>query len=187
MPPPVAPSRRERTYTFMLVLALVAIAIFFAALTSAYLVARGQRNWLSFELPVVFWFTTTAIVISSLLLHHGYRLLRRGDVAMAANMVWLTAFLGFLFLIGQYVGWRQLMAQGIVLQGSVSEGFFYVLSGLHAAHVLGGLMALVWLAWRLWRRRLGPTDYLPYKLVAIYWHFVGVLWIYLFVFFLVTL
>ncbi len=185
--PIVPPSRKYQTYKLMLILGIVSIIMFFAGLTSAYIVQRGTKEWLSYSLPLIFWINTIVILISSATLHYGYRAFKIGHYSLAEGLVWLTFVLGTLFLIGQWVGWLQLTSQGVILQGTVSESFFYIISGAHAVHVLGGLGALLWLALAIRKRKVTLREVLPYQLVAIYWHFVDVLWLYLFVFFLITL
>jgi cytochrome c oxidase subunit 3 len=170
---------------FALYVACASISMMFAAFTSAYVVRQAAGNWLEFELPNIFWINTLVILLSSLTIQFSYRNFVAGNVLAYRLLLVVTGILGILFLIMQYQGWLALEAIGIDLKGNPSGSFVYVISGVHAAHILGGLAAII--------VALIHAFALPYKMTAArklrfeltltYWHFVDFLWIYLILFF----
>jgi cytochrome c oxidase subunit III len=176
---------RIHPHKFALWVGVAGIIMMFAALTSAYVVRRAAGNWYEFRLPDIFWFNTAVILLSSLTIHFSYDAFKKG-LEKRYKMLMLTTFvLGFAFVILQYKGWQALDAMGATFTINPSSSFIYVISGLHAAHVLGGIAALT--------VALAHAYYLPFKptlrrrqrfdLVVTYWHFVDILWVYLMVFF----
>jgi cytochrome c oxidase subunit III len=171
---------------FALWVAIAGIIMMFAAFTSAYIVRRASGNWFEFRLPDIFLLNALVIVASSVTLHVSYLAFQRGKEMVYKSMLSLTFVLGLLFVALQYQGWEALNAIGATLTINPSSSFVYVISGLHAAHVLGGMVALMVALTHAW--------YLPYKptlrrrqrfeLVVQYWHFVDILWVYLVIFFM---
>lgn len=166
-----------RAYYLGLSLGLVSILMFFMALTSAYLVRKGQGDWLVFRMPQILWATTAVLVTSSLTIERARKLLSAGS--REGFRVWwgITTMLGLLFLAGQLMAWQQLRAAGVFLSGNPSSSFFYVLSGAHGVHVIGGLLALVVVFFRRHYRRVTQTA--AVEMAAIYWHFMDLLWVFL--------
>jgi cytochrome c oxidase subunit III len=153
---------------------LASIAMLFTSLSSAYIVRSGVINdWLPIAVPRVMFGSTALILLSSVSIEIAKRKLRQGLVDSYSRYVLLTLFLGLGFLTSQLLAWRQLAQQGVYLQSHPHSSFFYLLTGVHALHVLGGLLGLglVWLR----SRRQAVAD-----AVSIYWHFMDALWIYLF-------
>lgn len=147
-----------------------AISMCFAALTSALVVRQtGAPDWRHLQLPPLLYVNTLVLLASSATLE----LVRRRQQAF---MLHLTIALGLLFVTGQVLAWRQLVAQQLLLASGPSSAFFYVFTALHAAHVLGGIGGLTYVNRRLVARVLGPATY---NAVAVYWHFMAVLWLYL--------
>ncbi|MDX1910874.1 MAG: heme-copper oxidase subunit III [Saprospiraceae bacterium] len=171
---------------FALWVAIGSIIMMFAAFTSAYVVRRAAGNWLEFKLPDLFMLNTVVILLSSVTLHVAYKAFQRGKEQGYKLGLIATFVLGLLFVVLQYKGWEALTAMGATFTVNPSSSFIYVLSGLHAAHVLGGVAALT--------VALVHAYVLPYKptlrrkqrfeLVVHYWHFVDILWVYLMVFFM---
>ena len=169
---------------FALLVSCASVVMLFAALTSAYVVRQAAGNWLEFPMPVLFLYSTLTLVVSSFTLYFSYKGFLAGNVKTYKYLLLLTFVLGILFIYLQYKGWMALVAMGVELGTNPSGSFLYVLSGLHAAHILGGLAA-VFVA-------ILHAFILPYEVSAkrklrfertqIYWHFVDVLWIYLIVF-----
>ncbi|MGH9796174.1 MAG: cytochrome c oxidase subunit 3 [Candidatus Acidiferrales bacterium] len=166
-----------RAYYLGLSLGLVSILMFFMALTSAYLVRKGQGDWLAFQMPQILWATTAVLIISSLTVERARKLLNAGS--REGFRVWwgVTTMLGLLFLAGQLMAWQQLRAAGVFLSGNPSSSFFYVLSGAHGVHVIGGVLALVVVFFRRHYRRV--TQAAAVEMAAIYWHFMDLLWVFL--------
>ena len=147
---------------------------------------RGlSEDWIHTQLPGVIWFSTTVLLASSVALEFARRELKAGRRA-GFNRLWiLGSALGVLFLIGQYMTWRQLIAQGIYLATNPSSSFFYVLTAAHAVHLIGGVCALLYVSVQALRLRLGPGKRTAVDVTAMYWHFLDGLWIYLLILFLV--
>jgi len=161
-------------------LAIGTICMSFAALTSAMVVRQGAaQDWRHFPLPHLLYVNTAVLLASSGTLEWSRR---RITVARLAGLsgVYLTLALGLLFVAGQVVAWRQLAAQGLFLATAPSSAFFYVFTALHGLHVLGGLAALLYVLRRL-RRIGGPAPGVALRAAALYWHFMGALWLYLLV------
>lgn len=158
----------------------------FAGFTSAYVVKQSGGNWLEFELPTLFYYNALVVVASSITLHLGFRAFMSNAVTRYRLMVILTFILGLTFVFIQYQAWMEMMkVLEIYLQTNASGGFIYVITGVHVAHVLGGISALsVLMTYALTQKhRTTPTRKLRYELIAHYWHFVGFLWLYLLAFF----
>ncbi len=156
--------------------ALAPIAMTFLAFVSAYVVSQDlSTQWGSIEVPGLIWANTAVLVVSSVILELARAVQRQGS--SARNWYLITLALGALFMVGQFVVWGQLQAQGVRMNTSGHSAFVYLLSGAHALHVLGGLGAL--LASAFWPAA-GWRGLLPAvvgKVTAIYWHFLGVLWL----------
>ena len=151
-------------------IAIAAISMTFAALTSA-MVVRGSAapDWRHFRLPPILYFNTAVLLASSAVLEAGRR-------RNAARLVRATLGLGLLFVAGQLVAWRQLAAQHLLLATGPRSAFFYLFTALHALHVLGGLGGLLYVQRRLAGAALAPATF---KAAVVYWHFMAVLWLYL--------
>ena len=175
-----APGAVRRTYRTGMWLALLTISMVFVAFTSAYVVRSGlSDDWLPIQLPPLLWWNTLILLASSVALQQTQRALNQG-LRVACNR-WLTAtlVLGLTFLAVQLLVWRQLANHGIYMVTNPSSSFFYVLTGTHGLHLLGGLVALFYIAWEAWRYRLGPAKRTLVEVTAMYWHFLGGLWIYI--------
>jgi cytochrome c oxidase subunit III len=162
--------------------AFAAITMSFAALTSALVVRQGAAlDWHHLTLPPILYLNTLVLLASSLTLELARRRLAYARVfesQNAAPMRWLvvTLSLGLLFVAGQYIAWLQLKAEGLYLATNPSSSFFYVFTGVHAAHVLGGLCGLIYIISKLRRSFLRRDTFVA---AAQYWHFMDVLWLYL--------
>lgn len=155
------------------------VTMLFAAFTSAYLIRRASADWAPIQLPMILWGNTAALIGSSLVLESARSAAREPRPARAARRLWLTTLLGLVFLGGQLVAWRQLVSRGVFVPTSPHSSFFYIFTGLHALHLCGGLVLLAWTAWRL--GRIEPTvSRRLLRLCATYWHFLGGLWIFLY-------
>lgn len=160
---------------------IAGIIMFFAAISSAMVVRRIGDDWRALDLPNVLYLSTALLLVSSAALEIARRQLRSGTLEKLRFWTFATLLLGLSFLVAQTLGWRDLLGQGISMSSSASGSFFYVLTAAHALHVLGGIGALIYVAARVmmsrpWSNRLAAVD-----ATAIYWHFLGVLWVYLFI------
>jgi len=163
--------------------ALAAITMSFAALTSALVVRQGSgMDWQHITLPPILYANTVVLLASSVTLEIARRRIAgyvRGiESHVARPMRWLviTLSLGLLFVAGQYVGWLQLKADGLFLATNPNSSFFYVFTGVHGLHVLGGLAGLVYVISKLNRSILRRSTFAA---AAQYWHFMDILWLYL--------
>jgi cytochrome c oxidase subunit 3 len=176
---------RRASFTGLFVL-LAASTMLFAAFTSAMVVRRGlSDDWASMAKPPILLINTSVLLASSLALELARRALKSG--ARTSFNTWWTAGtgLGFLFLGGQALVWRQLNGAGVFISGNPSNSFFYVLTVAHAVHLLGGVSALFYVDVQALRLRLGPAKRTAIDISAIFWHFLDGLWLYLMVLFYV--
>jgi cytochrome c oxidase subunit 3 len=176
--------RRIHPHKFTLWVGIASIIMMFAGLTSAYIVKRNQPNWVSFDVPVIFWYSTAVIIISSITLMQALKAFKQREIQKYRNLVITTLFLGVLFVIMQVIGFSQLWAKGMTLQANVSFSFLYIIVGLHAIHVLGGIIALLVLFVSAFSRKVRNYNAVPVEVISTYWHFVDFLWIYLLIFLL---
>jgi cytochrome c oxidase subunit III len=175
---------KERNQKFVLWLGIASMAMIFAALTSAFIVREGQKKWFEFELPMVFWYSTAILLISSITVNFAQSSAKKGDLKKAGLFLLATLVLGIVFSGMQFIGWGQLADQGIrfVDPNNLSGSFFIVITGTHLAHLVGGLLALLFTWIKTARGKYTMYNYLGIKLAAIFWHFLDLLWLYLFVF-----
>ena len=160
--------------------ALTAIAMFFVALTVADLARRQEPGWGGIAMPPVLWLTTAILLASSGTLEWARRRIAGGDIRGLQRGLRTTAWLGGAFLVGQLVAWRILAAQGAYIWSNPHSNFFYLLTGAHGAHLLGGLVALSVIVWKAHAGRYGVASHAGIDVFALYWHFMDVLWLYLF-------
>ena len=180
----VAMAQRNKIHPhkFTLWVGIGSIMMMFAGLTSAYIVKRNQANWLTFELPNAFWYSTAAIVLSSLTIFMATNAFKERAMNRYRTLVAATLVLGVLFILLQLVGFRQLWQQGITLTANVSYSFLYIIVGIHAAHVIGGVIALIVMSLKAFSNKVRNYSTVPVELISTYWHFVDILWIYLLIF-----
>lgn len=184
---------------FMMWMGIGSMAMAFAGLTSGYMVREAQGNWRYFTLPTLFSFSTPLILASSVTIILGLRAFKKREMPRFKMFITTTLILGLLFGICQFAGFYQLYHQlqqvkinGQVLNqytpvrvnGNPSESFLFIIAGLHLLHLLGGIIALLIVFFRAFRTRVKTYSTTGLEIVASYWHFVDVLWLYLFVFFL---
>jgi len=165
---------------------IASIVMMFASLTSAYVVRRAAGNWFEFKLPDIFFVSTAVIVLSSITLQFSYGFFKKGQEKGYKILLLTTFALGLAFVVLQYQGWQALNTIGATFTINPSSSFIYVISGLHAAHVLGGIAVLIVAMVHAYLLPFRPTKRrrLRFELVIQYWHFVDILWVYLIVFFM---
>ncbi len=181
-----AERKRLHPYKFTLWVGIGSIIMMFAALTSAYIVRHAQHNWLEFSMPKVFWYSTIVIIASSVTLHLAVKAFRSRERNRYKTLLTVTALLGVLFAALQISGFYDLYNRGINIigQGSnPSASFLGIITGLHVVHVLGGVIALLIVFFKSFSKKIKSYDSTPVEILSIYWHFVDILWIYLFIFF----
>jgi cytochrome c oxidase subunit 3 len=178
--------KRLHPHKFTLWIAMGSIIMMFAGLTSAYVVKESQSNWLEFALPKVFWYSTFVILLSSLTIHLALKSFKARQKQRYKVLITVTAFLGLLFAALQGYGFYDLYYnKGIQIFGvgsNPSASFLGIITGLHVLHVLGGVVALIVIFIRAYSTKVKMYNSVPVEIASTYWHFVDILWLYLFVF-----
>ena len=172
-------------HKFTLWVAIGSILMMFAGLTSAFIVKSNQTNWVPVVVPKLFWFSTAAIVISSITMQMALRSFKQRAMNQYRGLIGVTLLLGVAFVILQWLGFQELWAQKITFRGAGAGQFLYVIFGLHALHVIGGIITLIVMFIKAFAGRIKLYSSVPVEVAAIYWHFVDILWIYLLLFFIV--
>jgi cytochrome c oxidase subunit 3 len=178
---------REKVAKPMLYLSMASMAMLFAAFTSAYVVRQQKGDWLVFDMPQIFYISTAVILVSSVTMNWALSSAKQNNLKNLKLGVLITLLLGIIFVIFQVAGWNILYGQKIVFAGKYSNAsgsFFYVLTLMHLLHLFGGILALsvVWI--KSIQGKYSSENLLGVRLCAIFWHFLDLLWIYLFLFLL---
>jgi cytochrome c oxidase subunit III len=160
-------------------LGIASIVMMFMAITSALVIRQGD-DWSPISIPSALWLSTSVLFASSLTIEWARRSLKRGMNDLFKRWLSATMLLGVLFVAGQLLAWRQLVLSGIFLSTNPHSSFFYLMTGLHGLHLLGGIIALSWIVFGAWRNRFSKEQTMAVDATAIYWHFMDILWIYLF-------
>jgi cytochrome c oxidase subunit 3 len=171
---------------FALWLFLVTVVMIFAALTSAYIVRQAEGNWLEYELPEIFWITSGIVVLSSISLQVAYHAAKKDNFLLLRTCMALTVALGIAFLVGQWYSWVALVDQEVFFVGNPSGSFLYVFTGLHAAHLISGVIFLIIVLISTFGTKVHSQSLNTLEMAATYWHFLGGLWLYLFLFLLLN-
>lgn len=178
----------------MLWLAMASSVFVFTLLLVAYVVRRTGSDWRDIPMPVVFLVSTGVILASSLTLHIANGAFRHERFAQYRIYMGTTLLLGILFMVLQGLGWREMMLRGVYLQTNPASSFLYLLSGLHLTHVVVGVIFLLIAYLEAARRKpyidifvysVNPPNRLKISLITLYWHFLDILWLYVFVFLLI--
>jgi cytochrome c oxidase subunit III len=176
--------KRLHPHKFTLWLGIGSILMMFAGLTSAVIVKRNQADWQGFTLPGIFWYSTGVLLLTSLTIQMSLRAFRERLMRRYRSLISLTVIGGVLFVMLQIKGFEALWAERLTFKTSVAASFLYIIFGLHAAHVMGGIVALLILFFRAFSSRSRNYSAVPVEIVSTYWHFVDLLWLYLLVFFI---
>ena len=169
----------------LLWIGIFSMVMFWAGLTSAYVVRADNGNWLIFNVPNIFIISTAVIITSSITLFYAYNSAKKNNYSQVTLGLLLTLLLGFAFMYCQYKGWKELFNNGIVLGGkksNASGSFFILFVFAHWAHLIGGIISLTITLLKSLRKRYNAENTLGLELCAIYWHFLDILWVYLFLF-----
>jgi cytochrome c oxidase subunit III len=174
--------KKIHPHKFTLWVAIASILMMFAGLTSAYIVKRNQANWFTFEIPTMLWYSTVVIILSSITMWQAEKKFKMREMASYRNLLTATFILGIVFVLLQLLGFIALAKSGLTLQKNVSVSFLYVIVGLHALHVIGGVIALVVIFAKAYSSKIRNYNVVPIEVMSTYWHFVDILWIYLLIF-----
>jgi cytochrome c oxidase subunit 3 len=173
-------------HKFVLWVAIASIVMMFAGLTSAFIVKSNLVGWKNIVMPTVFWFSTAVLVAGSVTIQMARRSFKQREMRQYRLLLGVTFALGVTFVVLQWLGFSGLWEQHIRFKGSAAAGqFLYVIFGLHALHVIGGVIALLVMFLKAFFGKTRTYSAVPVEVMAVYWHFVDILWIYLFVFFMV--
>jgi len=181
-------SSKIHPHKFALWISMASMVMMFGAFTSAYIVRQAAGNWLEFPLPNIFFVSTVVIILSSICIQTSYNgFINQKEIQYKSLMV-ISFILGIAFVILQYLGWQELFSIGIDFKGNPSGSFLYVITGVHAAHVIGGIAAITVALLHAFSLNFKPTyeRKIRFQLVVHYWHFLGILWIYLLIFLIIT-
>ncbi len=181
---------KEKTFKQMLYFALIALTMSFAGLTSAYVISRKRDDWVSFDMPSIFYITTLLIVLSSITFYFAKKSMQREQRSKANYLLLTTLVLGISFVSLQYQGYLQLSKMGLFFTGpksNVSSSLFDVIAFAHAIHVIVGILVISVLLYKNFKRRYSASNHLGITLGEIFWHFLGGLWVFLFLFFLLVI
>lgn len=181
------PRNKIHPHKFTLWVAIGSIIMMFAGLTSAYIVKGSLPGWSTVKMPVIFYYSTAIMIISSVTIQSGLKAFKERNMRQYRRLTTATIALGLIFILLQILGFAQLHNSGVLLEGSGAGVFLYIIFGLHAVHVLGGIVALLFMFFKAFSTRIRNYSPVPVEVVATYWHFVDLLWLYLFVFFLLDL
>ena len=183
--------RREKAFKSMLMFGIFSIVMLFAGLTSAYIVSKGalssEQKWDFISLPNVFTYSTFAILLSSIFAIFSLRNLKKSKLKSTKRFLILALLLGIVFSFLQLQGWSELVSEGHFFAGkdsNVAASFIYVLTGVHLGHLIAGLIVFAILLYKLRINKYSSTNHLGFKLGTWFWHFLGILWIYLYGFLL---
>lgn len=177
---------KNKTAKPLLWIGIVSIVMFFSGWTSAVIVSKGGApDWLNIQMPQAFTISTIIIVLSSIFYHLGFVSIKKDNKKLLSVFVLLTLVLGISFVVSQFLGWKHLYENGIVATGSMStnaSSYLYLITAFHVLHLLAGVISLIVVSVKSFKGKYTSAKYLGIELSLIYWHFLGVLWIYLFFF-----
>ena len=178
--------KKIHPHKFTLWIGIGSIIMMFAGLTSAYIVKGSQPEWTTVQMPKIFYYSTALMLISSVMIQMALKAFKERNMKQYRRLITLTAVAGIAFIVMQLFGFNQLWESGITFKGSGGGQFLYIIFGLHALHVLGGVITLLVMFIRAYSSKIRNYNPVSIELASTYWHFVDLLWIYLFVFFLWT-
>lgn len=185
----VKPGQKVRSMhpqKFGMWLFIITVIMIFVSLTSAYVVKKGAGDWQYIEMPQLFQLTTIIIVLSSVSMHFAYISAKRNNLFNIRLGVVFTAIMAVAFIIGQIQAWDELVDQGAYFVGNPAGSFIYVFTGLHVAHLVGGIIFLIIVLISAFRYQVHSKRLARIEMCTTYWHFLGGLWMYLYLFLLIN-
>lgn len=175
---------------FLMWLLIIASIMLFGAITSAIIVSSADSAWIQFEIPNFFYYSTVIVLLSSLTMQIAHVQAKQDNLEWVKIFTGLTLLLGLAFIYSNYQGWMELAGKGLALAnemvGGQSASFFHFATYVHAAHVLLGLVFLLVLLVRVFQFKVHRKNMLFMNISTTYWHFVDILWIYLFLFLILS-
>jgi len=168
---------------FALWLFMVTVVMIFAAFTSAHIVKQAQGGWQVYDLPARLITNTAIIVLSSVFLQIAFVSAKRDNTKLVKPMILLATVFGFAFMFGQWMAWEDMVKEGLFFSGgNVATSFFFVITGIHAAHLIGGVIYLIYISISSFKSNVHSKNMLNMEMCTTFWHFLGGLWIYLYIF-----
>lgn len=178
--------RKARSYKMLLWFAMISMFMMFAGLTSAYVISASRPDWLNtFKLPGAFMLSTVVIIASSITFHLAKTAMQKGNRSLTTGLLLATLVLGIGFVAAQFYGFSQVIAEGYYFTGpesTVTTSFLYIVAVVHMAHLFAGLIVLLVVIYNHFKQKYTPVQTLGIELGAMFWHFLDVLWVYLFLF-----
>ena len=179
-------SRTARSYKLILLFGMVSMIMMFAGLTSAFVVSKSRADWLKdFQLPTAFYYSTIVIIGCSITFHLAKKAIQKNNLSKTTIFLLTTLVLGILFVVLQFVGFGQIIDNGHYFTGSgssITTTFLYVVTVVHLIHLAGGVISLLIIIYNHFKQKYNSSQTLGIELGAMYWHFLDLLWVYLFLF-----
>jgi len=167
---------------FAMWLFLVSVVMIFISLSSAYIVKKSVGEWEYINFPPLFKITTAIIILSSVTMHFAYLSAKRNNIKNIRIGLGLTGILAIVFVVGQYMAWGQLVNSGHYFVGNPASSFIYVFTGLHIVHLLGALIFLFIVLGKAFKYKVHSKSMVRIEMCTTFWHFLGGLWLYLYLF-----
>ena len=178
--------KNKRAIKMMMWFGIASLFMTFAGFTSAFIVSKSREDWiLNFDLPAAFSFSLFIIITSSLSLILARRELLKNNFRSTTIYLTITFVLGVIFIISQFIGFNEIIENGYHFTGptsTITTSFIFLIAFVHLVHVMAGLLVLVFVIYRNIKRKYSINNILGFELALIFWHFVDILWIYLFLF-----
>lgn len=177
---------KRKSAKSMLLFSMISMTMMFAGLTSAYVISRKRTDWVAFDLPDAFYTSTVLIVLSSLTFFLAKYFIKKDNRKLVNLLLTSTLVLGLGFIYFQFEGFSQMYQAGYVFAGSestVKSSFIYGITLAHIAHIAAGIIVVLVVLFNHLKYKYNSNDYLGLELGEIFWHFVDILWVYLFLFF----
>jgi cytochrome c oxidase subunit III len=177
--------KKYKAEKMMVWLLTFSVIMIFAGLTSAYIIRKESKDWLTFRLPDVYFISTAVLLISSATMMFVINSVKNGRLGQAKMAMLATLLLGIVFCFTQYSGFYELHQQGIYTLGNkanIAASFIFVLTLTHIFHLVLAMGSVLWTFVKLWRGLYNAADYHGLQLCATFWHFMDILWVYLFLF-----
>lgn len=171
---------------FALWLFIVTVVMIFAAFTSAHIVRQADGDWLIYDIPSMLWYTSGIILLSSVFMQWAYIAAKKDKLEQVKIALTITTLLGIIFLFGQLKAWDQLVEQNVFFVGNPSGSFMYIFTGIHGLHLVSGVIYLIYMLISSFKYKVHSKNMLNMEMSATWWHFLGGLWIYLFIFLLLN-
>ena len=175
--------KNDRAKKMMLWFGIVSLVMGFAGWTSAYIVSSARDDWASdLQLPQSFYISTAIIICSSLTYILAKKSIKEGKRAMGTNWLWCTLALGAAFILFQFRGFSEMVAQGYYFTGptsSIKLSYVFLIAAVHIVHVVAGIISLSVVLFNQIKGKYSPEEYLGVSLGATFWHFLDILWLYL--------